>query len=87
MVARDVKITMNLVGTTYAQTIERAIMAERAEDDVSNELPSRHHYRKNTQPASCQSKGGSSNEKKRKGTNSLLPLADKKPRGNFDDHQ
>ena len=62
MVARDVKITMNLVGTTYAQTVERAMMAERAEDEVSKELAARRDSRKNTHPALGQSKGGGPNE-------------------------
>ena len=61
-VARDVKITMNLVGTTYAQTVERAIMTERAEDDVSKELTARRDARKNAHPAAGQSKGGGPNE-------------------------
>ena len=87
MVARDVKITMNLVGTTYAQTVERAMMAERAEDEVSKELAARRDSRKNTHPASGQGKGGGPNEQKRKGSDSPLPLGDKRPRGNFGNRQ
>ena len=62
MVARDVKITMNLVGTTYAQTVEQAMMAERAEDEVSKELAARRDSWKKTHPTSGQSKGGGPNE-------------------------
>ena len=47
MVARDVKITMSLVGTTYAQMVEQAMMAE---DEVSKELAARRDSRKNTHP-------------------------------------
>ena len=62
MVARDVKITMNLVRTTYAQTVERAIMAEGAEDDVSKKFAARRDSRKNMHSASGQGKGRGSNE-------------------------
>ena len=86
-VARDVKITMNLVRTTYAQTVERAIMAEGAEDDVSKELASRRDSRKNTHSTSGQSKGGGPNEQKRKGSDSPLPLGDKRPRDKFCNRQ
>ena len=68
---------MNLVGTTYAQTVERAMMAERAEDEVSKEFAMRRDSRKNLHPAAGQSKGGGPNEQKRKGSDSPLPLGDK----------
>lgn len=83
MVAHEIKITMNLVGTTYTQTIEWAMMGERAEDEVSMELAARRDSRKNTHPVSGKSKGGGPNEQKRKGSDSPLPLGDKRPRGNF----
>ena len=87
MVACDVKITMNLVRTTYAQTVERAMMAERAEDEVSKELAARRDSRKNTHTASGQGKGGGPNEQKRNGSDSPLLLGDKRPRGNFGNRQ
>ena len=87
MVARDVKITMIFVGTTYGLNVERAIMAERAKDDVSKELAARRDSRKNTYPTSGQSKGEGPNEQKRKGSDYPLPLRDKRPRGNFGNRQ
>ena len=35
MVARDVSITLSLTETTYAQVVERALLAERAEDLIN----------------------------------------------------
>lgn len=87
MVARDVKITLRLVRTTYAQIVERSMMAERTDDEVSKELAARRDYRKNTHPTSGQSKGGGHNEQTRKGSDTPLPLGDKRPWGNFGNRQ
>ena len=35
MIARDVSITLSLTETTYAQVVERALLAERAEDLIN----------------------------------------------------
>lgn len=41
MIARDVGITMDVSHTTYAQVVERALYAERAEDRVTRDLAAR----------------------------------------------
>ena len=52
MVARDVSITMSLTETTYAQVVERALLAERAEQLIYRENAARRESRKAAQAAS-----------------------------------
>ena len=53
MVARDVSITMILTETTYAQVVERALLAERAEEQIYRENAARRESRKAAQAASA----------------------------------
>ena len=49
MIARNVGITMDVSRTTYAQVVERALYAERAEERVTRELAARREQRRTTQ--------------------------------------
>ena len=51
MVARDVSITMSLTETTYAQVVERALLAERADKLIYRENAARRESRKAAQAA------------------------------------
>ena len=85
IIARDVGITMDVSRTTYAQVVERAIYAERAEDRVTRDLAARREQRRATQVTGTQ-KGGGPNDQKRKMTESTALGGEKKKQGNWRDH-
>ena len=66
MVARDVSITMSLTETTYAQVVERALLAKRAEQLIYRENAARRESRKAAQAALASQRPGGSGDQKRK---------------------
>lgn len=85
MIARDVGITMDVARTTYAQVVERALYAERAEDQVTRDLAARREQRKATHGTVTQ-KGGGPNDQKRKMIESIASGGEKKNQGNWRDY-
>lgn len=85
MIARDVGITMDVARTTYAQVVERALYAERAEDRVTSDLAARREQRKATH-GTVTKKGGGPNDQKRKMTKSTASGGEKKKQGNWRDY-
>ena len=85
MIARDVGITMDVARTTYAQVVERALYAERAEDRVTRDLAARREQRKTAQGSVTQ-RGGGPNDQKRKMTESTASGGEKKKQGNWRDN-
>ena len=81
MVARDVSITLSLTETTYAQVVERAILAERAEDLINRENTARRESRKAAQAASASQRPGGFGDQKRKTPDSGSAARDSHPRG------
>ena len=84
MVSRDVRITMSLTETTYAQVVERAFTAEGAGEEIYYETAARFESRRAAQAAMGSQRGGGLNYPKRKGFNMSNSMADKKQKSNFD---
>ena len=84
MVARDVSITLSLTETTYAQVVERALLAERAEDMSNRENAARRESRKAAQEASASQRPGGSDDQKRKTPDSGSTARNSQPRGRPD---
>ena len=80
MVARDVSITMSLTETTYAQVVERALLAERAEQLIYRENAARREIRKAAKAASAPQRSGGSGDQKRKTPDSGNSVRDNQPR-------
>ena len=85
MIARDVGITLSLAETTYAQAVERALYAEKAEERVTRELAMRQEHRRTMRSTGSQDGGGLS-ELKRKSTESSVLGGKKKQKGNWRDY-
>ena len=83
MIARDVGITLSLAETTYAQAVERALYAEKAEERVTKEIAVRREQRKTMQSTSSQD--GPDNMK-RKSVESSTSGGEKKQKGNWRDY-
>ena len=81
MIARDVGITLSLAETTYAQAVERALYAEKAEEWVTRELAVRLEQRKTMQSTGPQDGGGPS-DLKWKSVESSTSGREKKQKGN-----
>lgn len=84
LVPRDVCITMSLTETTYAQVVERALTAERAEHLIYRENAARHEVRRAAQAASVSQRTGGSGDQKRKAPDSASSVGDSKPKGSSD---
>ena len=74
MVARDVSITMSLTETTYAQVVERAFLAERAEQLISRQNAARREVRKAAKATSASQRTGDSGDQKRKAPDSASSM-------------
>ena len=78
MVARDVHITMSLTKITYAQAVERALTAERAEKKIYQENIARRESRRVAQALAGLQRSGGYNDQKRKVSDSVSSVGDKK---------
>ena len=85
MIARDVGITLSLAETTYAQAVERALYAEKAEERVTKEIAVRREQRKTMQSTGSQDGGGPGNLK-RKSVEFSTSEGEKKQKGNWHDY-
>ena len=78
MIYRDVRITMEMTHTTYAQVVERALTSEGAEDQIYRENSVRREQRRAAQVVAGPQKGGGPNDQKRKRPESSTSGGDKK---------
>ena len=82
MIARDVRITTVLGGTTYAQAVEKALTAEEAENKIWRESVVRREGRRAVPPYSGSGRGGGPSDLKRKTPDaSTAPGPDRRGRG------
>ena len=72
MAYRDAVITLDEDRTTYAQTVDKALTAERVENQTWKENAGRHEQRRSA-PPQFDSDKGSSDHQKRKVPNSSVP--------------
>ncbi|XP_062120573.1 uncharacterized protein LOC133834834 [Humulus lupulus] len=88
MIARDVKITLDPETTTYAQVVDKALIAEGAEDQISRESAIRRDARRTMPPFIGSIRGSGSSEQKRKAPNSFVPpSSDRRAHGAFGGRQ
>ena len=87
MVARDVHITMSLTETTYAQAVERALTAERAEQRINQENAARREFRRVAQASAGSQRSGGYSDQKRKVSDSVSSVGDKKQKNESEQRQ
>ena len=81
MIARDVSITMT-PESTYAQVVDKALTAERAEDQILKDDTSRRDTRRVVPSSSGPSRGGGPSDQKRRVPDSFTPYgSDRRVRG------
>ena len=74
MVARDVRVTMSKTGITYAQTVERALTAERTVQLSAREHAVSRENKGTTQAAAGAQRIGSSGDQKRKASELIVSV-------------
>ena len=82
MIARDVNITLDPATTTYGQAVDKALTAERAEDQIWKDSAVRRDARRTVPPFVGTSRGSGPSEQKRRVPDSFTsPGPDRRVRG------
>ena len=88
MIARDVNITLIPGTTTYAQAVDKALTAERAEDQIWKDSAVRRDARRTVPPFLGSSQGSGPSEQNRRVPNSFVPpSSDRRVRGSIGGRQ